>query len=195
MSPERRTISLPERPSPKSEYDFGSWKFETDGVDPRIITAGQSLTQLLVDPENWTMEAYKIEKDYRNREGHSSIVYAFYSPMREKPKFSTKQLDLDLKDVIKPEIFDQFYKGGATDLKGVNHRWVNLRPMDIPPFTVATDPQGPASPHLVQGITLRDFKLYLKYKRERWGGETFDSPAYDPRRLVAELKIENPIRS
>lgn len=195
MSPERKVVSLPERPSPKSEYDFGGWKFEAGGVDPRIINAGQSLTRLLIDPENWTMEAYKMEKDYWNRPGHSSIIYAFYSPMREKPKFSTRQLNLNLKEIIKPEIFDQFYNGGATDSEGVSHRVVNLRPIDIPPFTVAADPQSPASPHLVQGITLRNFNLYLKYKRERWGGESFSSPAYDPRRLIAELKIEDPIRS
>lgn len=195
MPRERRTISLPERPSPKSEYDSGAWKLETDGVDPRIINAGQSLTQLLIDPENWTMEAYKMQKDYWNRAGHSSIIYAFYSPVRERPKFSTKQLDVNLKDIIKPEIFDQFYKGRTTDPKDVIHRWrqVNLPPMDIPPFTVAADPQSPASPHVVEGVTLRDFKLYLKYKRYEGGGQEFGGPAFDPRRVVAELRIENPI--
>lgn len=195
MPPERRTVSLPERSSPKSEYDSGGWKFEMDGVDPRIINAGQSLTQLLIDPENWTMEAYKMQKDYWNRAGHSSIVYAFYSPVRERPKFSTKQLDLNLKDIIKPEIFDQFYKGGTTDPKGVIYRWrqVNLPPMDIPPFTVAADPQSSASPYLAQGVTLKNFVLYLKYKHYESGRQEFRQPASDPRRLVAELKIENPI--
>lgn len=193
MSPERITIFLPERPSPKSEYDFGGWRFETDGADPRIVNAGQSLTGLLIDPENWTMEAYKMQKDYWNRAGHSSIIYAFYSPMRERPKFSTRQLGLNLKDIIKPEIFEQFYNGGTTDLKGVSHTWVDLRPLDIPPFTVVTNPQSPASPHLAQGVTLRNFNLYLRYKRYESGGQEFGQPAFDPRRLVAELKIENPI--
>lgn len=186
---ERRIVSLPERPNLKSQYDLdGSWNFEIDNADPYIRNIAQSLIQLLTSPETWTLEAYKAQ-DPSDTKGHFSLEYIFYSPSRERPRFSTKELNLNLKEVIKPEIFDQHYNGGATDVGGVIHRWVNLRPSAASTTTL----QETTSPYLVEGITLKDFNLYLKYKREKWGGQIFDQPVFDPRRFVVEIKLEDPI--
>lgn len=190
MIPERVLAPLPQRSSPASEYSsHGGWNFEIGGAEPRIKNTAQSLFQLLVDPQSWVVEAYKIQEDAWNRKGHFNFRYVFYSPSRERAKFSARKLDLNLKEVTKPEVFDQYYKGGATDVKGVSHRWVNLRP----PFAVVADPENPTSQYLVDGVTLRDFNLYLKHKVEKHGGEVFDQPVFDPRRFVAEVSLEDPI--
>lgn len=181
---------LPQRSSPASEYNSrGGWNFEIGDAGPRIKNAAQSLSQLLVDPQSWTVEAYRVQRDYSNRKGHFNFEYVFYSPSRERPKFSAKKLNLNLKEIIKPEIFEQYSNGGATDVSRVNHRWVNLRP----PFPAVADPENPTPKYLVDGVTLRDFNLYLKHKVEKWGGQTFGQPVFDPRRFVAEVKLEDSI--
>ena len=186
MTLERRIVSLPERPNLKCQYDLGgSWNFEIDNADSHIRNIAQSLTQLLANPETWTTEAYSTQ-DPSDTKGRFSIQYVFYSPLRQKPKFSIRELDLNLKEVIKPEIFDQYYNGGATDVKGVNHRWVNL----LPSVASTTTLQETTSPYIVEGITFKDFNLYLKYKREKSGVQVFDQPAFDPRRFVVEVKLE-----
>ena len=188
--PERILLPLPQRFNPASEYDLhGGWNFEIGGADQRTRNAAQSLSQLLVNPQSWAVEAYKIQQDYWNRKGHFSFEYVFYSSSRERPKFSTKKLNLNLKEIVKPDIIEQYYNGGATSLDGVTHKWIKLRS----PFSVVVDPETPTLQYSVEGVVLRDFNLYLKYKPGKNGGGDFDKPVYDPRRFVAELSLEDPI--
>lgn len=195
MKVERRILSLPNRPNPGSEYDIGSWNFDLEKANPEIITAAQYLTQLLIDPEDWTLEAYTMIRDPWSRVGRFRIGYAFYSQSRERAKFSRRQLDLNLKAIIKPEVFENYYNGGTTDLKGINHHWVNLKPIGESPFTTPFDSQTTVTYpyYLVEGVTLRNFALYLKYNLLESGGGFFDQTVFDPRRLVAELQIEEPL--
>ncbi len=188
MTPERSIVTLPQQSNLGSEYDFpgDGWNFDIGSAEPRVRNTAQSLVQLLVDPQEWTVEAYKIGGHARQRQEHFNVSYVFYSPSRERPKFSDNKLVLNLKKVIRPEILEQY--GGVGYVNARDLKRVDLRP----PFPTIADPQNPASSYMVEGVTLRGFNLYLRYTLTGEGRRLFDGPAYDPRRLVAVLKVEDP---
>ena len=168
--------------------------FDLGTVRPEFQSAGQSLTQLFVDPPNWEVEAFRFGRapSYED-ESDRQLNYALYSLARERERYHKRDLVVDLKGLIRPDIWEeQQYLNWARDLRG-NYTRAQLQPIPIPPFPIKAEPENPTAPYLIGGVAIRNFDLYLKFTRHPSGLEEYEDLVHDPRRVVAEVRLENPV--
>ena len=179
-----------------SEYDMGKsgrWEFSVESAAPEIQAAGQSAKNLLVDSESWKTEAFSFRPTSSKRKSDRTLSFVFYSPQRETDHFYRKDLVLDLAGVVDPEIKKKYPEFSACDFKGNLHR-IDLKTMNIPPFSTKTDPENPTYPYVITSLVIRDFNIYLKFLQTNGGMKFFKDPAYDPRRLVVEIDLKNSVQ-
>lgn len=122
-----------------------------------------------------------------------SLTYFLYSPNREMERYRNKDLVVDLEAVLKPEIWQL---PGKTITRDNKNNCVHLdlsHPYPVPPFYPTAEQASSTLPYLVNGIVIRDFRLWLDSKIRISGSREYFKPTYDPRRLVVELELANPI--
>lgn len=194
MSPDRPNIELPGiECNLATEYTLGhSWMRDIKGLHPVFQQTSQSLRNLFTNGKEWSLETFGISLSPSIHED-AGLVFVFYSSARERNHYTKKDLVLNLDDILQPRVLS-LRKSFTKNLRHQTN-WITFPAIDIPPLSLNAKPNNPIDPYIISRMVIRDFNIYLDHELSPGGGGIFSKPVFDPRRLVAEVGVVNPVSS